>query len=62
MHLKPLGDLGQINLQVIKIIEPACWYFIMKKAFHLKDYPSVVSAVRNSDIVVNLIGHDRETR
>jgi NADH dehydrogenase (ubiquinone) 1 alpha subcomplex subunit 9 len=28
----------------------------------LKDYPSIVSAVRNSDIVVNLIAQDRETR
>lgn len=32
------------------------------QSFHLKDYPSIVSAVRNSDIVVNLIAQDRETR
>ena len=45
-HLKVMGDLGRLVLM----------------PFHLKDEVSISKAVRNSDVVINLIGRDYETK
>jgi len=45
-HLKPMGDLGQI----------------MYNNFHLKDEASIEKCIQFSNVVINLIGRDFETR
>ncbi|XP_065070734.1 NADH dehydrogenase [ubiquinone] 1 alpha subcomplex subunit 9, mitochondrial-like [Rhopilema esculentum] len=45
-HLKPMGDIGQI----------------MFNNFHLKDVPSIEKCVQFSNVVVNLIGKEFETK
>ncbi|GBG73086.1 hypothetical protein CBR_g12802 [Chara braunii] len=46
MHLKPMGDLGQI----------------VPREFSLRDESSIREAIGQSNIVINLIGRDHETR
>eukprot|EP01137_Pigoraptor_chileana_P012781 Opistho-2@365 len=45
-HLKPMGDLGQITF----------------REYHLKDDASLAKMVQYSNVVINLIGSDYETR
>jgi len=45
-HLRPMGDLGQITFP----------------AYDLRDPASVLKVVRHSNVVINLVGRDYETR
>ena len=64
-HLSLMGDLGQLTFKVRRIHFTLCQLTInifFFQAYHLKDANSVAKVVKYSNVVINLVGRDYETR
>lgn len=61
-HLKPLGDLGQIVPLVWKYQWLSEIDFLFIQDYDLRSEEQLIECIRHSDVVVNLIGRDYETK
>lgn len=73
MYLKPMGDLGQIIFMVrctfkcstsrdLPDMETNCLCSVLLQEWNARDKDSIKRALEHSNVVINLVGREWETR